>query len=499
MFLNLIQVRKQVCFSYKNEDKYKSLMDGHECSEVLLSELDFSTRLDAEYYKKQHLYFKNKIESILHFEMQDRSDFLIGPFGSAYDTSNYIEEQGYRYVRGQDVKPFELQETSPRYMAKEDFVRLKKYALKPGDILVSVVGTIGNTCIVRQKDVPGIFSCKSTVIRVNGINPYFLICYLNCKYGYSLLSRQERGALQKGLNLEDLKVVLVPDFSENFQLKFEKILKDVEHLQDLAKNTYASAETLLEKEIGVDISSIKSGGVSVKSFSDSFGVSGRFDAEYYQPKYDTLVAAIKKINHDKLGNIVDTKKSSEPGSDAYQEKGIPFIRISDISKYEISIPDKYLKQGREYDDASLYLKKDEILFSKDGSVGIAFKVKENAQMITSSALLHLTIKKNKDVAPDYLTLVLNSDIVQLQAERDAGGSIIKHWKPSEIDEVLIPMLDCKIQEEVVLKVQRSFELRNRSKELLECAKHAAEKAIERDETTAIAWLDEKITELATGL
>jgi type I restriction enzyme S subunit len=471
-------------------------MDGHECSEVLLSELDFSNRLDSEYYKKQHLYYKNKIESLPHYELQEHSDFLIGPFGSAYDTNNYVEEPEYRYVRGQDVKPFELQESSPRYMAREDFERLKKYALKPGDILVSVVGTIGNTCIVRDKDVPGIFSCKSTVVRVKDyINPYFLTSYLNCKYGYSLLARQERGALQKGLNLDDLKVILVPDFTNKFQYKFEELLKKVAEIQDLSKKIYESAELLLEKEIGIDMSTITNGSISVKSFAESFGTSGRLDAEYYQSKFDTLVTAIKKINHDKLCNIVNTKKSIEPGSNAYQDEGIPFIRISDMSRYEISVPDKYIEPGSIYDDSSLYFKKDEILFSKDGSVGIAFKIKEDTKMISSSALLHLTIKENKDVLPDYLTLVLNSEIVQLQAERDAGGSIIKHWKPSEIDELLIPVLDHSTQVKIAQQAQHSFELRERSKELLECAKTAVEMAIEQDESTAIAWLDGKIAEL----
>ena len=50
---------------------------------------------------------------------------------------------------------------------------MSKYALKVDDILVSVVGTLGNACIVRKKDISAIFSCKSKVIRTNAVNPYF--------------------------------------------------------------------------------------------------------------------------------------------------------------------------------------------------------------------------------------------------------------------------------------------------------------------------------------
>lgn len=478
-----------------NEAKYKALMDGVECSEVLISELDYSNRLDAEYYQKLHLQYKNKIENIKHNRLDYYADFLIGPFGSAYDTSNYVDYSEYRYVRGQDVKPFELQSTSARYMAKEDYERLIKYALNPGDILVSVVGTIGNACIVREKDVPGIFSCKSTVIRTHSINPYYLICYLNSKYGRSLLLRQERGAIQKGLNLDDLKIIPIPEFNEKLYQLFEKLLKVVDILQDNSNKEYESAECILLNEIGIDMSTIPSGGVSVKTFSESFGSTGRLDAEYYQPKYDKLIETIKLLAHKKLVEIVNISKSIEPGSDAYRDEGIPFVRISDISKYEILRTDKYLEPGSVYDNAEYYLKEDEILFSKDGSVGIAYKVESDAKMISSSALLHLSVKDKREVLPDYLTTVLNSKIVQLQAERDAGGSIIKHWKPGEIEEVIIPILPKEKQKEISKKAVKSFKLRRKSKDLLECAKSAVEMAIEKDEASAISLLEEKISEL----
>lgn len=219
------------------------------------------------------------------------------------------------------------------------------------------------------------------------------------------------------------------------------------------------------------------------------------NAEYYQPKYDKLINAIMSSRHKKLKEIVSIYKSIEPGSDAYQEEGIPFIRISDISQYGISKTDKYLERRGKYDLPEYYLKKNEILFSKDGSVGIAYKVENDTQAITSSALLHLSVNESEEILPDYLTAVLNSKIVQLQAERDAGGSIIKHWKPSEIEEVLIPILDIEIQKNISQKVIESFELQNCAKLLLEVAKQAVEIAIEQNETIATEWLNDKSEKL----
>lgn len=74
--------------------------------------------------------------------------------------------------------------------------------------------------------------------------------------------------------------------------------------------------------------------------------------------------------------------------------------------------------------------------------------------------------------------MLNSEAVQLQAQRDAGGSIIQHWKPSEILEVVIPVLPKEIQQVISDKVQMSFELKNQSEILLEQAKILVENEIE---------------------
>ena len=134
------------------------------------------------------------------------------------------------------------------------------------------------------------------------------------------------------------------------------------------------------------------------------------------------------------------------------------------------------------------MKKDTIILSKDGSVGIAYKIEKDMEVITSGALLHLTVKDSNIVLPNYLTLVLNSPIVQLQAEKDCNGAIIQHWKPSDIEKVLIPILEMSIQKEISNKVQESFCLREESQRLLHLAVKIVEMAIKIDEETALDWL-----------
>ena len=190
-------------------------------------------------------------------------------------------------------------------------------------------------------------------------------------------------------------------------------------------------------------------------------------------------------------------KSIEPGSEYYGDTGIPFIRVSDVSKTGIDNPSIMIPENIEPNIDRLYPKKDTILFSKDGSVGIAFKITEDMKAVTSSALLHLRVNNTSEILPDYLTLVLNSEIVQLQAERDASGAIIQHWKLSDIEKVVIPVLPYDMQFEIAKKVQQSFLLREKANDLIQIAVKAVELAIEDSEEIASKWLEEN-TRLLEG-
>jgi len=196
-----------------------------------------------------------------------------------------------------------------------------------------------------------------------------------------------------------------------------------------------------------------------------------------------------------LQNLVSIKKSIEPGSKYYSDEGIPFLRVADYNKFGLSEPDKklsneFVKNNQDLIN-DLKPKKETILFSKDGSVGTAYMLRKDADFITSGAILHLKVKDKTKIVPEYLTLALNSKVVQMQAERDAGGSIILHWRISEIENVVVPLIDFNKQQEIAELVEESFALKKQSENLLEVAKRAVEIAIEESEEKAIEYINFK--------
>lgn len=472
-------------------------MDGLECSEFLYSEMLQSNkthRLDSEYYGKTAMTVEEKIMGLPHFFLTPQS-VVSGPFGSTLKSSAYLEKGDIPFVRIENIRGgFHISRDNLVYISNFDNGRIANSQLQRDDVILSKVGnSIGyfarvdvelQTCNISENNIGIKLSRYDTKLK------HTILAYLNSNYGNILILRRRSGNAQPKLNVDDVCYIPIPSFSDDFCSVVSKLIIESDRCIQEATSIYCNSEILLLSALNYQ-PVVQTQGYSEKSFSASFGATGRLDAEYYQPKYDELFRLLSALPTKRLKSIVNITKSIEPGSEYYGDAGIPFVRVSDVSKDGINTPSIRIPKTTVPSIENLYPKKDTILFSKDGSVGIAYKVEDDMEAVTSSALLHLTVKDAAEMLPDYLTLVLNSPIVQMQAERDASGAIIQHWKPSEIEAVQIPVLDMDIQQEIAEKVQQSFSLRRQSKQLLENAKYAVEMAIEQGEDKAIKWLQEQ--------
>jgi len=463
-------------------------------SEVLEDNITF--RFDSSYsskeYLKAYLYLKSK-------EYKLNSEISLIKSGSTPRDRDETLKQGTILLKTNDIRNNILSDEKDNFFYIDENInkKMKSTQLKTGDVLINIVGAttdvIGRSALILDDFPSGNITQAMAFSRVidNNFLPEYLFILFQTYYGQVQVKRLARPTGQYNLNLDEVGRFIIPKVSIDFQLKIEELVKISHQKLEESKTLYKQSEQLLLKELDLLDFEPSKDKVSIKSFSESFGVSGRLDSEYYQPKYDEIIKKIKSKDYDTLENIVNIKKSIEPGSESYQDDGIPFIRVSNLTKFGLSEPDIHLSQNLVDKEIleKLQPKKNTILLSKDGTVGIAYNLKEDSNIITSGAMLHLTIKDNR-VLPEYLTLMLNSSVVRMQSERDAGGSIIKHWKPSEIAEVLIPIIDDKIQSQIEEKVRESFKLKEKSKQLLEVAKRAVEIAIEKDEDEAMKYIEE---------
>lgn len=442
-------------------------------------------RIDSTFYDKTASEYDLLIKSKEHYFISEEQ-VVSGPFGSSLTSAAY-QNSGVPFIRIEDIKGgYTIDQGKMIYISETDNLRLKSSQMVENDIILSKVGnSIGFYARVDEEIGRCNISENNIGIKLGGIEQarkHFILVYLNSKYGKLLTNRRRSGNAQPKLNVFDVAEIPIPEMTSEFENNISALVMEAYSLEKMSKNKQKEATQLLFQALGLDNWNPVEKNTSIRSFRDINSI-GRIDAEYYAEKYDELLAKLLDFECRPLGEIVTPFKSIEPGSDAYQDEGIPFYRVANITEMGLCETNTFLDEKKYYTE-SLALKKNTILFSKDGSIGIAYKVRENEKAITSGALLHLTLKVD-DILPDYLTVVLNSKVVKMQAERDAGGSVIQHWKPDEIEKVIIPVVDKSIQEKISKFMIESFDLKDKCEAKLQMARKAVEYAIEYDETQAM--------------
>ncbi|WP_257875148.1 restriction endonuclease subunit S, partial [Campylobacter sp. BCW_8713] len=403
-------------------------------------------------------------------------------------------DKGIPFLRVQNIMQNYFNVEDIVYISQQDDEYLKRSRLKFNDVLLTITGiSYGKSAVVERDLVGANINQHSVKIEVKNINPYFLSTFLNSKFGKLQSDKKITGVTRPALDYQSIKKFLIPIFPMEFQLEIQNLVKDSHKALEESKELYKKAEETLYLELGLDLknplqslldsktnNTTKSLNISIRTLKESFLKTGRLDSEYYQKKYEINEKIIMNKKYTVLDNLVSITKSIEPGSNLYKNKGIPFIRVANLTQYGLSEADVFLDEKDFFPQylQILYPKKDTILFSKDGSVGVAYCVKEDKEVITSGAILHLNIKDKENILPEYLTLFLNSIFVKLQAQRDCGGSIISHWRIEDIKKVLVAILDIKTQEKIAKYIQESFNLRKKSKQLLDNAKIKVEEQIQ---------------------
>ena len=455
---------------------------------ALLSEVrrSFGWRMDAEYWRPSFIKNSRLVpedKRIRDFVRQKLSNIKSSPIN-----------RGFEYLEISNISLNSLEYETIKVQEGEEPDRAR-YILKKGDVAVSTVRPNRNAAALIQKD--GIVGSSGlAVLRARGIEPEYLFAFCKTDYFVKCLMRADKASMYPAVSGRDVleTPVFVP--SENFRGRVKKNIQKALFYAEKSKSMLQEARSLLLSELGLSGWKPKHQLAFVRRHSSAVE-AGRMDAEYFQPKYEELANKIKayKGGWDRLGNLAQIKKGAEAGKKEYSEEGVPFVRVSDLKPEEI-------KRGK-YISSQLYsqLKEHqpqtgEVLLTKDASPGIAHHLFDKAEkMAVSSGILRLRNKSGK-INSACLALILNSIITKEQINRDASGFVILHWKPDQIKQTLIPILSKEKQADIQKKAIASFALRKKSKLLLKCSKQAVERAIERDEKSALARMKKELSETA---
>lgn len=457
-------------------------------------------RYDAEYYHPSFLEAENKVKSKAFKELRDVITILTdyhanGSYEILRCHVQLLDEKDYALmIRTVDFEKDDF-EHDVKYVTEHAYNFLKKTKVYRKEIIINKIGNAGKVYIVPPLNRKITLGMNQFMLRpTEEVTSGFLYTYLVCNYGKKLLEQKVTGAVPLSIDKESVRSVKVPVLEKSFQTKIDDILNKHFEYSANGKVLYSQAEQILLAELNLAGWKPKHRLSYVKNYSDTQDAS-RIDAEYFQPKYEEIVKAIsEQKDHSCLGDLVNIKKCVEPGSDAYQDEGVMFLRVSNLSKFGLKDGNQKYVSDELYQTLKQHQpKQGEILLSKDATPGLAYHLKEKpAKMVPSGGILRLKVKDEEKIYPEYLTLVLNSIVVQKQIERDAGGSIINHWFVDQVKNTLIPILPIAKQKKIAETVNESFCNRELSKQLLDIAKRGVELAIEKDEQTAEKWISGEV-------
>lgn len=389
-----------------------------------------------------------------------------------HDTPKYVEE-GIPLITSKNINGKEIDFENVKYISLEDHEEISKRSkVDDGDILFAMIGSIGNPVIVKKKMD---FSIKNVALfkyyKSNCVNNKFLYYYL--LFIQDDMKKSSKGAVQSFVSLKILREYLFPLPSVTEQLRivakvdelFAIIDELAENKEEMLKNISDTRNKVLQLAIQ---------GKLVEQCEEDEPV--KILLQRISEEKEKLIKE-KKIKKEKpLPQITEEEKLFElpkgwkfcrlpnvtifqegPGILAkdFREDGIPLIRLSGMKANIVSL------DGCNYLDIDMVKKKwehfkldlNDIVISSSASMGKVARVDETTVgCIPYTGLIRFKVLGG--ILDKYFIYFIQSPFYISQIEAQKSGTTIKHYGPTHLKNMIIPIPPLEEQKHIVAKVDK---------------------------------------------
>lgn len=416
---------------------------------VKFSEISEDFRFEPKYYlfKAKHKLARKKYAFTPLSKLGDKIARGQSPKPYTYKKRG---DGKHLFIRTADLKRNVLNFQTIVFLRDDTFNKQKSNRVVANDLLISVVGNyLGCTVVIPDDIDEAAFNDNSARVRITSdmVSPYWVSAFLNSKFGHELIHASVTRTGQKILsagNVKKLEIPIIPN--ESFSPRLRECILKIQRAQAIIYKAF----DLFSNYLGSPIILPKF------HFSSSFSYIDGGDLwtpRYSFPQYKKAIDDIRnRFNTITLGEIANIKKGDEVGSEEYisyvnkKPTDIPFIRTTDIVNFEPDLyPDFFIPRFL-YNEINQGLDSNEVLFTKDGKIGITGMITNADRVIVSSGIARISLNPKgiqKKLTPEYLFVVLSNPIIGgYQAkQRTVIASTIPHLREERIKEFIIPILD----------------------------------------------------------
>jgi type I restriction enzyme S subunit len=209
--------------------------------DAIFAEIDKAVLATESNVKNANSLFKNFLNNL--FE-QEQDSQVITTLGQYYDVrdgthdSPKFHETGYPLITSKNLRSGEINFDNVQYVSKDDYLAIsKRSGVNKGDVLMAMIGTIGNPVVV-EADIE--FAIKNVALLKtnNQQSPHFLRYYLCSDYVIKKMEKDAKGTTQKFVGLGYLRSFPIKAPSLNIQLEIVKELDNYKAITDKVLHSY---------------------------------------------------------------------------------------------------------------------------------------------------------------------------------------------------------------------------------------------------------------------
>jgi type I restriction enzyme, S subunit len=354
--------------------------------------------------------------------------------------------------------------------------------IAPGDVLLTIVGTIGRTAVVPEGSPP--FSLQRSVAVLTpsaNLLPKFLCYQLESPSIQKHFEANARGTAQKGVYLKTLgqtPIVLPPvDVQRKIVAKLEKQFSSlgeaVANLQRVKANlkrykasvlqaavegrlveteatlarredrTYETGEQLLQRILDERRAKWKGKGKYVEPECTNVPNLGEF------PEGWTWASAVQACER-----VVDCHNKTAP----YTSTGIPLVRTTNIKDGRVLLDDTRYVDQPTYEVWSRRCPPEpgDVLFTREAPMGEAGIIPPGVKLCLGQRTM--LIRPSPAISSSFLLSALLSPVVKDLIDQVAVGSGVKHMRVGDVERLPVPLPPVAEQTRIVAEVDRHLSI-----------------------------------------